>query len=77
MQKREMELHNANMFLRAKIAECERAAHEHMNLMPSESEYQQPPISSHSYDVRNFLPMNLMETNQHYRREDQTALQLV
>ncbi|KAL6536093.1 Agamous-like MADS-box protein mads1 [Orobanche hederae] len=78
MQKRELELHNANMFLRAKIAEGERAAHQHMNLMPSGSEYQlQPPISSHSYDVRNFLPMNLMEPNQHYCREDQTALQLV
>ncbi|KAL6553743.1 Agamous-like MADS-box protein mads1 [Orobanche minor] len=77
MQKRELELHNANMFLRAKIAEGERAAHQHMNLMPSGSEYQQPPISSHSYDVRNFLPMNFMEPNQHYCREDQTALQLV
>ncbi|KAK6134407.1 hypothetical protein DH2020_031839 [Rehmannia glutinosa] len=76
MQKRELELHNANMFLRAKIAEGERAQQQ-MNLMPGGSEYNQP-MSSQSYnDVRNFLPMNLMEPNHHYSRDDQTALQLV
>nr|AAB25101.1 promotes sex organ development [Antirrhinum majus]BAI68391.1 PLENA protein [Antirrhinum majus] len=74
MQKRELELHNANMFLRAKIAEGERAQQQ-MNLMPG-SDYQ--PMTSQSYDVRNFLPMNLMEPNQQqYSRHDQTALQLV
>nr|CAJ44134.1 plena protein [Misopates orontium] len=75
MQKRELELHNANMFLRAKIAEGERAQQQQMNLMPG-SDYQ--PMTSQSYDVRNFLPMNLMEPNQQqYSRHDQTALQLV
>ncbi|CAA0813294.1 K-box region and MADS-box transcription factor family protein [Striga hermonthica] len=80
MQKRELELHNANMFLRAKIAESERAKELQMNLMPSGSEYQQQPTitSSQSYDVRNFLPMNnLMETSHHYSPDDETALQLV
>ncbi|KAK4484559.1 hypothetical protein RD792_007143 [Penstemon davidsonii] len=92
MQKRELELHNANMYLRSKISESERAAQQ-MNLMPppapapapaagSSNQYHQPA----AYDVRNFLPMNLMEPNhqhqhqhQHhqYSSPDQTALQLV
>ncbi|KAL2476611.1 Agamous-like MADS-box protein AGL1 [Abeliophyllum distichum] len=59
MQKRELELHNANMYLRAKIAETERAQQQ-MNMMPS-SEYQ--PMTSQPYDIRNFLPVNLMEPN--------------
>ncbi|KAG8386743.1 hypothetical protein BUALT_Bualt03G0180800 [Buddleja alternifolia] len=75
MQKRELELHNANMFLRAKIAEGERAQQQ-MNLMPSGSEYDQP-MTSQSYDARNFIPMNLMEPNHHYSCQDQTPLQLV
>ncbi|KAI5662015.1 hypothetical protein M9H77_21338 [Catharanthus roseus] len=89
MQKREIEMQNANMYLRAKIAENERAQQQ-MSLMQQQqpggggSEYhhhhqQQQPMSSSqpNYDVRNFLP-NLMEPNQHYSREDQTApLQLV
>ncbi|CAI9089082.1 OLC1v1023583C3 [Oldenlandia corymbosa var. corymbosa] len=75
MQKREIELQNANMYLRAKIAENERAQ-QHMNLMPG-SEYQHPIAASQPYDVRNFLPVNLMEPDQHYSRHDQTALQLV
>ncbi|KAL0443773.1 UNVERIFIED_CONTAM: Agamous-like MADS-box protein MADS1 [Sesamum latifolium] len=72
MQKRELELHNANMFLRAKIAENERAQQQ-MNLMPAGSSddhhhQYQPMTSSHeaAYDLRNFLPMNLMEPNHHY-----------
>ncbi|KAL0399660.1 UNVERIFIED_CONTAM: Agamous-like MADS-box protein MADS1 [Sesamum radiatum] len=83
MQKRELELHNANMFLRAKIAENERAQQQ-MNLMPAGSSddhhhQYQPMASSHeaAYDLRNFLPMNLMEPNHHYPRHDQTPLQLV
>ncbi|KAK4398183.1 Agamous-like MADS-box protein MADS1 [Sesamum angolense] len=89
MQKRELELHNANMFLRAKIAENERAQQQ-MNLMPAGSSddhhhhhhhhQYQPMTSSHdqvAYDLRNFLPMNLMEPNHHYPRHDQTPLQLV
>ncbi|XP_058219336.1 agamous-like MADS-box protein MADS1 isoform X2 [Rhododendron vialii] len=86
MQKREIELQNANMYLRAKIAENERAQ-EQMNLMPSshdhqyqtmgagsQAQQQQPP---QSYDARNFLPVNLLEPNHHYSRHDQPPLQLV
>nr|BAD38889.1 MADS box transcription factor [Gentiana triflora] len=81
MQKREMELQNANLYLRAKIAENERATTDpHMNLMPaSASEYHHhQSMASHSFDdVRSFIPVNLLEPNQHYSRQDPTALQLV
>ncbi|XP_027329823.1 floral homeotic protein AGAMOUS-like isoform X2 [Abrus precatorius] len=78
MQKRvkEIELQNHNNFLRAKIAEHERAQQQPQqqpNLMPGnvcES------IPSQSYD-RNFFPVNLIDSNHHYSRQDQTALQLV
>ncbi|XP_049412828.1 agamous-like MADS-box protein MADS1 isoform X1 [Solanum stenotomum] len=84
MQKREIELQNANMYLRAKIAEVERAQ-EQMNLMPggcgggggSDQYHHQPNYE----DARNnFLPVNLLEPNPHYSRRDdgdQTPLQLV
>ncbi|MCD7471402.1 Agamous-like MADS-box protein mads1 [Datura stramonium] len=82
MQKREIELQNANMYLRAKIAEVERAQ-EQMNLMPgggrgggSDQYHHQPNYE----DARNnFLPVNLLEPNPHYSRrpDDQTPLQLV
>ncbi|VFQ64411.1 unnamed protein product [Cuscuta campestris] len=76
MQKREIELQNANMYLRAKISEFERAAQEQMNMMPgSHHEYQQ---QQQPYDDgHNFFPITLLEPNQHYSRHDQTALQLV
>ncbi|KAL1562817.1 Agamous-like MADS-box protein mads1 [Salvia divinorum] len=76
MQKRELELHNANMYLRAKIGESERAQQQ-MNMM--NQEYEQPSMSSHNYDVRNFLPVNLLqpEHDHHYSCQDQTPLQLV
>ncbi|KAH6780725.1 K-box region and MADS-box transcription factor family protein [Perilla frutescens var. hirtella] len=76
MHKRELELHNANMFLRAKIAENERAQ-QHMSLMPAGSSEYQPMTTSQPYDIRNFLPMNLMEPNEPYTCSDQTPLQLV
>ncbi|XP_047945210.1 agamous-like MADS-box protein MADS1 [Salvia hispanica] len=74
MQRREIELHNANMFLRSKIAESERAQQQ-MSLMPAEAEYNEP-MTSQPYDLRSFLPMNLMEPPS-YTRSDQTPLQLV
>lgn len=55
------------------LAEGERA-HQQMSLMPG-SEYQ--PMTSQPYDIRNFLPMNLMDPNDSYTCSDQTPLQLV
>lgn len=83
MQKREIELQNANMYLRSKIAENERAQ-EQMNLMPSShghdhDQYQSVGANSQqqSYDARNFLPVNFLEPNHHYSRNGQPPLQLV
>ncbi|XVF60801.1 hypothetical protein PTKIN_Ptkin08bG0077100 [Pterospermum kingtungense] len=73
MQKREVELQNDNMYLRAKIAENERAQQQ-SNLIQG-SVYQ--TSTSQPYN-RNFLPVNLLEpSNNDYSNQDQTALQLV
>nr|AAS45686.1 AGAMOUS-like protein [Meliosma dilleniifolia] len=72
MQKREIDMQNDNMYLRAKIAENERAQ-QHMSMMPT-SEYEAMPPQQ--FDSRNFLQVNLLEPNHHYSRQEQTALQL-
>ncbi|KAL5997698.1 Agamous-like MADS-box protein mads1 [Asimina triloba] len=69
MQKREIDLQNDNMYLRAKISENERAAQQ-MNMLPAGHEYEVMP----AFDSRNFLQVNLMDSN-HYHQE-QTNLQL-
>ncbi|THG17661.1 hypothetical protein TEA_014770 [Camellia sinensis var. sinensis] len=72
----EIDLHNSNQYLRAKIAENERAQQQ-MNLMPgggSEYELMPPP---QSFDTRNYFQVNGLQPNDHYSRHDQTALQLV
>ncbi|XP_010273432.1 PREDICTED: floral homeotic protein AGAMOUS isoform X2 [Nelumbo nucifera] len=72
MQKREIDLQNDNMMLRARIAENERAQQQ-MSMIPA-SEYEVMPPQS--FDSRNFLQVNLLEPNHHYSRQEQTALQL-
>ncbi|KAI3465889.1 hypothetical protein Pfo_022552 [Paulownia fortunei] len=59
--------------MQKRIAENERAQQQ-LSLIPG-SEYQ--PMTSQSYDVRNFLPVNLLEPDEHYSCQDQTPLQLV
>ncbi|EOX92983.1 PREDICTED: agamous-like MADS-box protein AGL1 [Theobroma cacao] len=76
MQKREVELQNDNMYLRAKIAENERAQQQQQqqaNLIQG-SVFQ--AVTSQPYN-RNFLPVNLLEPSNDYSSQDQTALQLV
>nr|XP_043623801.1 floral homeotic protein AGAMOUS [Erigeron canadensis] len=77
MKKRENELHNSNQFLRAKIAENERAQQQHMSLMPgSSSEYDL--VAPHQpFDGRNYLQVNDLQNNNSYSCQDQTPLQLV
>nr|XP_043618760.1 floral homeotic protein AGAMOUS-like [Erigeron canadensis] len=84
MQKRELELHNNNQFLRAKIAENERAhqqqqQQQHMSLMPgSSSDYELVTPHHHQpFDGRNYLQNNEIQTNNDYSCQDQTPLQLV
>ncbi|XP_057537368.1 floral homeotic protein AGAMOUS-like isoform X2 [Amaranthus tricolor] len=73
MQKREIELHNSNQFLRARISENDRAQ-QSMSLMPGTSEYNEL-VQSQSYDSRNYF--QALQPNTHYARQDQTPLQLV
>ncbi|KAK6238449.1 hypothetical protein QUC31_003918 [Theobroma cacao] len=72
----EVELQNDNMYLRAKIAENERAQQQQQqqaNLIQG-SVFQ--AVTSQPYN-RNFLPVNLLEPSNDYSSQDQTALQLV
>ncbi|XP_076918215.1 floral homeotic protein AGAMOUS-like [Bidens hawaiensis] len=75
MQKRELQLHNSNQFLRAKIAENERAQQQHMSLMAGSSGYDLGPHQS--FDGRNYHQTNELQPNNDYSCQDQTPLQLV
>nr|AFH74375.1 AGAMOUS-like protein [Liriodendron chinense] len=70
MQKREVDLQNDNMYLRAKITENERAQQQ-MGMLPA-PEYDVMP----GFDSRNFLQVNLLDSSHHYSHQEQTALQL-
>ncbi|CAK9154689.1 unnamed protein product [Ilex paraguariensis] len=70
----EIDLHNNNQYLRAKIAENERAQQQ-MNLMPGSSDYELLPPQP--FEARNYLQVNGLQSDDHYSRQDQTALQLV
>ncbi|KAL2475135.1 K-box region and MADS-box transcription factor family protein [Abeliophyllum distichum] len=75
MQKRqEIDLHHNNQYLRAKIAETERAQ-QHMNLMPGSSDYEL--VQPQSFDAQNYLQVNGLQANDDYPRQDQPPLQLV
>ncbi|KAL8468330.1 hypothetical protein ACS0TY_031529 [Phlomoides rotata] len=74
MQKREMELHHNNQYLRAKIAETERV-HQHMNLMPGSSDFEL--VQPQPFDARNYFEINGLQPNDDYSRQDQPPLQLV
>ncbi|KAF3789906.1 Floral homeotic protein AGAMOUS [Nymphaea thermarum] len=65
MQKRELELQSDNMYLRAKVAESERAQHSNMLQGPDYETMQ-------TFDSRNFFPVNMLQ----YSSQDQTALHL-
>lgn len=77
MQKREMELHNDNIYLRSKVTENERGQ-QPMNMMGSASTSSEYDHMA-PYDSRNFL-QNMMQQQhqqQHYSHQMQpTALQL-
>ncbi|KDP21163.1 hypothetical protein JCGZ_21634 [Jatropha curcas] len=74
MQKREIDLHNNNQLLRAKIAENERKQ-QNMNLMPGGGNYE--IIQSQPFDNRNYFQVNALQPTNHYPQQDQMALQLV
>ncbi|KAF3948959.1 hypothetical protein CMV_025104, partial [Castanea mollissima] len=75
MQKREVELHNNNQLLRAKIAENERNQ-QNLNVMPAGGGSYEL-MQTQQYDSRNFFQVNALQPNHQYPREDQMSLQLV
>ncbi|CAN8325213.1 unnamed protein product [Cochlearia groenlandica] len=69
MQKREVDLHNDNQLLRAKIAENERNSPS-MNLMPGGSNYDQinmqpPQTQSQPFDSRSYFQVAALQPNNH------------
>nr|KAJ0195366.1 hypothetical protein LSAT_V11C700353060 [Lactuca sativa] len=72
----ELELHNSNQFLRAKIAENERAQQHHMSLMPGSSDYEL--VTPHQpFDSRSYVHTNELQPDNDYSCQDQTPLRLV
>lgn len=80
MQKREVDLHNNNQLLRAKIAENERSQ-QNMNVMAGGGSYELMPQSqahTQAFDPRNYFQVNALQpANHQYSRQDPMALQLV
>ncbi|KAB2060683.1 hypothetical protein ERO13_A10G033000v2 [Gossypium hirsutum] len=80
MQKKEIDLHNNNQLLRAKIAENERKQ-ESMNLMPGGSSNNFEAIHSQPYDSRNYFQVDALQPAANYynpqQQQDQIVLQLV
>ncbi|KAK7359166.1 hypothetical protein VNO77_01114 [Canavalia gladiata] len=75
MQKREIDLHNNNQLLRAKIAEGERS-HHNINVLPEAAtnyESMQSEFDSRGY----FQVTGLHPNNNQYARQDQMSLQFV
>nr|AIK66813.1 AGAMOUS-like MADS-box protein [Cocos nucifera] len=71
MQKREVDLQNDNMYLRAKIAENERA--QQAGIVQAGPEFDTLP----TFDSRNYYHVNMLEAAQHYsHHQDQTTLHL-
>lgn len=70
MQKREVELQNDNMYLRAKISENERV--QQARIVQAGAEFDTFP----TFDSRNYYHINMLEPTPHYSNQDQTALHL-
>ncbi|CAN1283402.1 Floral homeotic protein AGAMOUS [Linum perenne] len=88
MQKREVDLHNNNQLLRAKIAENERKQ-QNMSLMPGgggstsydivqphQHQHQHQQHQQQQFDSRNYFQVNALQPTNHYPQQDHMALQL-
>ncbi|KAF1894859.1 hypothetical protein Lal_00022353, partial [Lupinus albus] len=76
MQKREIDLHNNNQLLRAKIAESERNQH-NMNVMPGGTSYESmQQTHQQQFDSRGYFQVTGLQPNNHYARQDHMSLQL-
>ncbi|CAI0560717.1 unnamed protein product [Linum tenue] len=76
MQKREIDLHNNNQLLRAKIAENERKQ-QSMSLMPGASSSYEIVQPHQQFDSRNYFQVNALQPTNHYPQQEHMALQLV
>nr|AIZ95415.1 MADS19 [Apostasia odorata] len=69
MQKREVELQNDNMYLRAKIAETERE--QQANILQAGADFALP-----TFDSRSYYHVNMLEAASYSHHQEQTALHL-
>ncbi|KAK4766484.1 hypothetical protein SAY87_008126 [Trapa incisa] len=69
MQKRELELQNENIYLRAKVAEAERMAVAQKQQQPAAANL----IQLESYG-RDYLPVNLLEPKRHPHQQHQYSI---
>ncbi|AET04353.1 putative transcription factor MADS-MIKC family [Medicago truncatula] len=76
MQKREVELHNSNQVLRAKISESEQRSNHNVNVLPGGTSFEcmQP---QQQFDSRGYFQVNELQPNDQYARQDQMSLQFV
>ncbi|XP_077226936.1 agamous-like MADS-box protein MADS1 [Tasmannia lanceolata] len=76
MQKREIDLQNENIYIRAKISENERTQQQHMNMLQQQQGHHGEYAVMPPFDSRNFLQVNLLDPNHNYSRQEKIALQL-
>ncbi|KAG5115930.1 hypothetical protein JHK84_042043 [Glycine max] len=74
--KKEIDLHNNNQLLRAKIAEGERN-HHNLAVLPGGSNYDSLQTSQQQFDSRGYFQVTGLQPNNQYARQDQMSLQLV
>ncbi|KAM5587834.1 agamous-like MADS-box protein MADS1 [Rosa sericea] len=78
MQKRELDLHNNNQLLRAKIAENERHQQSINAIAGGHGSYEIMQPTQPFHEARNYFQVNALQPNIHqYSRHDQISLQLV
>ncbi|XP_050370568.1 agamous-like MADS-box protein MADS1 isoform X2 [Argentina anserina] len=79
MQKRELDLHNNNQLLRARIAENERHQQSINNgIAGGHGSYEIMQPSQSFHEARNYFQVNALQPNVHqYSRHEQISLQLV
>ncbi|XP_057422491.1 floral homeotic protein AGAMOUS-like [Lotus japonicus] len=78
MQKREIDLHNSNQLLRAKIAESDERKNHNFNMLPGTTNFESLQQSQQPFDSRGFFQVTgLQPNNNQCARQDQISLQFV
>ncbi|XP_061356389.1 floral homeotic protein AGAMOUS-like [Gastrolobium bilobum] len=76
MQKREIDLHNNNQLLRAKIAESE-TSHHNVNMLPGGTNYDSMQSQAQQFDSRSYFQVSGLQPSNQYARQDHMSLQFV